>query len=434
MINQESETLINTAMFELSRDTGVAGNGRLELFQGYYGELGARYFHGLERGKISADKPFLRVAGAIDKVFFEAFRIENDLPKISEGDDIYVRNLYIQHQDIALAAMEWSLTELIPTYTDTHGLKNEVRSDSPSDHLRLLGHPKIDIRRKFEVQRHILLTAIATKYSMGSMQSPYVTELNRIQFHLNEKLYEYFGTGRQGDVFTYHDNDTNAALGLMTDFGKPPENSHLKQTPVEVRTVKEIGDIGTDPHAKRPLKAVIKAIEEALAVKEEVKTIKPCNLVTDPFGMRFIVRDRTLILPMIDRVLEAMKGYRRKIIDVIEDNEVSELNGKKRSLGFERRQVYLEGLTAPWEIIFEDQITHLDSQLEVGKKGKDGFWDGTAHELYDMIKYLPVLYLLYPIPIYRRDPRAAVTERMDEKVFELRERYKVEPVWTYGNL
>lgn len=245
--------------------------------------------------------------------------------------------------------------------------------------------------------------------------------LTRVNDFLESKLF----MGRKGDpqkyhTFSFHTPLTNRLIGLSTLF--PDHNFGealwVKSLDYPVRRMgvrdatgelTDIAQVLYDPREKDLESTVIKAKQRSLkwANGQSNGVIETSPHFRDQLGFRLVIMDggellRNRITANLERLFAGLEGF----VAIEADNDVDPHNGSMDRVRFQRRQLFIEGLKNPLEVIVQtlpDYISHL---YEIGIFDPEkGMHNGPAHDLYKLMMVADIAAYLWPERIYGIDLR-----------------------------
>lgn len=273
----------------------------------------------------------------------------------------------------------------------------------PSTVLERLTQPTTTIseRLKFEQGRQLVVALLCAEVVSGEENG----RSKRILSKINDEFYQKgLIRGRRGDprnypFYSYHTPVTNRLVGVSRKYPDPrfAEGLWVKALDYPVRQIGVRNAAGNlalvpaiyDPREKKIEAAVIKAMQRSLEVakfQDNGSMIETSPYVEDKLGLRFVImqgerplRDR--VIATLEDVFKTLEG----VYDVKEDDLVDLINGHPQRVQFRRRQVYIEGLKSPLEVIVQTAPDFISYLYEVGQFNPAlGMHDGSAHDLYKL--------------------------------------------------
>lgn len=290
----------------------------------------------------------------------------------------------------------------------------------PSSALERLTMPtgQIGEQCKYEQGRQLGLALFSAEVILRNENGNSRTILTRIDRFLEDKLF----IGRRGDpqryhTFSYHTPSTNRLVGLSSDFPDPSFDEELwvKSLDYPVRRlgvrdlqgeVVEVAQALYDPRDKDLASAVIKAKQRSLkAAKSYPKgiIIETTPYAGDQLGFRLVIMQgryplRDSLTANLENLFREFEGFS----SIEEDDEVDPNNGPTDRLKFRRRQLFIERLKNPIEVIIQTLPDYISQLYEVGEFNPElGMHAGPAHDLYRLRKVADIAEYLWPFKIYK---------------------------------
>lgn len=296
-------------------------------------------------------------------------------------------------------------------------------------------------RLKHEQGRQLGLGLLCAEEMAGADNGYAEETLDRLNKFLEAKSF----VGKEGEtqryeIYSYHEPFTNRLVGLSS---KHPDSQYREQLwvksldyPVRMIGIRhqggKVGELTPalyDPRGKDIESAVIKGMRKSLKTSEENRgLIETSPHVKDQVGFRLVVmggrslRDR--VTADMEQLLWEFDGVRA----IEPDNRVDPNPRRQNRVEFRRRQVYIEGLRNPLELIvygLEDWIT---SEYEVGEFDEGvGMHDGSAHDLHKLDMVADVAPSLWPVEIFGIDLARAKKSASFEYATRLGRKERISP-------
>lgn len=318
--------------------------------------------------------------------------------------------------------------------------------ERPSSALERLTMPTrlIGPQCRYEQGRQIVVGSLCAEITSEDENGDLKVRLSEVNDFLERELF----IGRKGDprkyhTFSYHTPQTNKLVGFSSRYPDPrfAEKLWVKSLDFPVRRVRMRDSAGAmaevvsalyDPREKETEAIVVKALQRSLiAAKSQPNggLIETTPYEGDRLGVRLVVMEGER--PLRDRLtvyLEKLFPRLDGVYDICEDDEVDSNNGQPNRIEFRRRQVYINGLKHPLEVIIQT-LSHYVSQLyEVGSFNPDsGMHDGPAHELYKLDVTFPVAKYFWPYRFFGIDLAAAKKSASYEYATRLGRKQRIYP-------
>lgn len=276
---------------------------------------------------------------------------------------------------------------------------------------------------KYEQGRQLGLALLCAEVLSRDENGNARAVMGRINDFLEERLFR----GKRGDpgiypIFSYHDPVTNKLVGLSSSYTNvnPKEGFLVKSLSYPVRTFAvraskeenvELVHALYDPRDKHLAAAVIKAKQRSLKAAQGKSNgaIETSPYAKDQLGFRLIIMEggyplRDKVTASLEMLFQEFKGY----VAIEDDNEVDLNNGNKDRVRFNRKQLFIEDLRNPIEVIVQTLPDYISSLYEVGEfDPQKGMHNGPAHDLYKLRIVSDIAEYLWPQPIFGIDLKAA---------------------------
>lgn len=274
---------------------------------------------------------------------------------------------------------------------------------------------------------------------------------------IDEYLEANMFMGRVGDpqkhhVFSYHEPATNKLADINHGYPvfKLAEGLWVKSLDYPVR---RIGIKGPDGQMQEVAKALYdpreKGVESAV-IKDQQRSLKDANgnsnavirttaHVRDKVGFRLVTmqgmnegdRLRDGLTAYTEGLLRGLDGF----VGIERDDEVHSGNGHPNRVRWNRRNLYLAGLTKPIEVVVQSLPDYISYQYEVGRfDPQKGMHDGLAHSLYKLMAVADVAPFLWPTKIYGIDLVKAKKDASHDIAARLRVNQRVYPQTVEGKI
>lgn len=246
----------------------------------------------------------------------------------------------------------------------------------------------------------------------------------RVLDHINWVLERQFFTDKKsGDpkdfqVYSYHTPRSNRLVGMSKTYPDPrfADGLWVKSLEFPVRTIglRNVADgrhsvpALYDAREKQTASAVIKALQRSLkATQANGGTIETTPYSTDRFGFRLVLMEggdqlRDQVMAQAENLLRTVDD----VVDIKDDDKVNPANGDPYRVRFRRRQVIINDLPRPLEVIVQTLPDYIAYQYEVGEFDPElGMHNGQAWILYKLRMVADIAPHLWPPAIFkRRDP------------------------------
>lgn len=296
---------------------------------------------------------------------------------------------------------------------------NLVWSDRrPSTILERLTKPKrlVGEELKYEQGRQLGVGWLCAQ-RMSEDENGYVTEtLDRINHFLEGQAF----VGREGEtqsypVYSYHAPSTNRLIGLRSQFPDPQYEKSLwvKSLDYSVRNIaikdpdgniKEIVPALYDPREKDLYSAVIKGSKKSLLAANGLPNMAPIEIsphVEDLAGFRFVVMGGRPLRDRLTSYLEGLFWLFEGVTDIIPDDQVNPSDKRQHRPEFRRRQIYMDGLRTPIEMMLYALEDWINSEYEVGNFNEElDMHDGPAHDLHKLDMVADVAEFYWPPRVF----------------------------------
>lgn len=262
---------------------------------------------------------------------------------------------------------------------------------------------------------------------------------------INEYLEDRFFVGKRGapepyPFFSGHMPTTNRFVRLSHRY---PDHSleglWVKNMELPVRTIGMRDDNGEvieevkvfyDPREKEIESAAVKAVERSLKAEKSKENggLIETGHVTDKAGFRLVVMGGR---PLRDRVAQEVERVLRgfgEFISLIDDDEVDPDHGDRHRIQFRRKQVTLEGLKTPFEVMVFALQDWLDAEFEIGEYNEALHQhNGNAHILYRLGKVAEIAPYNWPHRFFNIDLKGEQKTASFAYASDLAEKQRVNP-------
>lgn len=352
------------------------------------------------------------------------------------------QSFYRERKKDAIGVIQY-FGKLVPELAEDLELRDEITnlSDRPSDLLRYLADPSgVDSSLAYEAQRHAILHYQLGMIEARALNAGLCNLLYDVQDLLNQQLFEGLeGSGQQIFLESYHDDETNRVIGFPDRNDQRPLTAHLKRQRIVVREIPGIGYVHKKPNAKELGPTIAKSWVKA---DNNGGTVHIDNAIQDSIRMKLVLMDDSVSPKQLaDLVVSVIKSgiksrlesdHPRKIprvVKVEKDNKTQRDHGQSVKINLNaRRKIWFKGIPTPFEMIFYDRETYLNSTLEVGRRdSKTGLYLGRAHELFELRRGRQIVRIPFPEEIYpvsEEDLNRAFVNRSKQEAHRLINMYK----------
>ncbi len=335
---------------------------------------------------------------------------------------------------------------LHPDQEKRASLTTDITSDDlrPSSFLETLTVPSKLAGRVYKYEQAVVLGfgylagELLSESESGQRTDKVLKGLNN--FFTDKLFVDKKGETTDYHIYSYHKPHTNELVGLGKTKNPPEQGLWVKSLDYPVRRLRITDAEGQnrvvlalyDPREKEVGSAVIKAKERSLLDSKESSgngVIKVTPYRNDHFGFRFVIMEggrpmRDIVTRNLEDLLWTYKG----VCDIKEKDRVKEEHGNPSRVQFRRREVFIEGLNQPVEVIiyaFEDYIA---SEYEVGRfDGEKGMHDGPARNLYKLQVVSNVAPYIWPYKLHHIDHIDARKLASFEYVASLGRKQRISP-------
>jgi hypothetical protein len=315
------------------------------------------------------------------------------------------------------------ISHLISVYgldEDRFGIKNEVKIPDPS--LRrifayLNPRPNTVIekgtssRLRFEQLRELLLVDLILRNSLrGKLEHPN-SLISELQQRFNNKLFEgQAGEGKQIEFNVRYSKRDGSVLNVR--------KRELRQS---TQKVEEMRFIRISNGRLIPVEIEFDEKRSSIKVLKLLSDFHEKGIdLFDPYGYgpggRPLLLDRQRFRVVVygnDLDIEEIHRKISKFFDKQEEKPINKDHGQNPTVN-RRYIVYYRGV--PLELIYYDEKGYINSQTHVGNvesktipvkiNGKEFFanfdlYNGSSHELYEIRRYLSLIFLMFPYEIYK---------------------------------
>lgn len=308
--------------------------------------------------------------------------------------------------------------EILPFSKGRLGLRNEIDPPQhfPSRLFYLLISPNTHPDLRYEAQRSFTTFPIGAELISQMWNYRLRGKLNDIMAVLDEQMFEGMtGEAHSQPINAWHDEGTGRVNRIdgPDSKKKPPQNARFKQHGILMRNILDMDEMAWIDLDEKNLatairKSLIKAAdpEEAKEKNRPLGVVAPLDDATDLARLVFAVNGGS------EEVLRVMNRFREIIEDpenyeflsevesIKEDHKTNGREGQSAHIKFKRLQLKFEDLPIPVEVQFYDIQRYLNSQLAIGRKKKDGQYDGGAHDLYNRYRLWGMFRTVFPESIY----------------------------------
>jgi hypothetical protein len=360
----------------------------LRLLKLAYGADGVRYFFRRLRGELfNIDDELL------DSVFFE--RLTNELGEpfthghfltaLGKANETHMRVVE------SLGLPPWNA-----------GLINNVYafSESPSERLKIISSPRTSPLLRHQLSNQLLLALIHAHLDSRNRNNRLRTVLNRFVQFTDEVFFpdQLIGKNEVIHVFSTHDDQNRVQrLNIGREFMSLSNGESLqKKTPLRIRESSLGGHkfiFGLDIRRKDDAAGVLKALTKAI---KNGGNIRPHEYVNDVIGAKFVVAEGDInsLVIIFENFVREYYGN----IEVEADDSPDFGRHQSNRHTFRRRQLHLGDATI--EVLFYSLREFIDSQYDVGVEDEDGFFNGAAHDLYEIKRIVDAARVLFPKEMY----------------------------------
>lgn len=329
----------------------------------------------------------------------------------------------------------------------------------PSSALERLTMPAslIGGQCRYEQGRQVVVGLLCAEVISSNENGHSKAILSEINDFLEEKLF----IGKKGDpknyhTFSYHAPKTNKLAGFSSRYPdrRFAEELWVKSLDFPVRKVGirdpaggimevaqgireaggivEVAQVLYDQREKEIEATVVKALQRSLNDARSFPNeglIETFSYRKDRLGFRLVVMEGER--PLRDRVtadLEKLLRTFEGVYDIRSVDEVDQNNGQPNRVEFRRRQVYIEGLKNPIEVIIQTLRHYISYLYEVGNFNPElGMHDGPAHDLYKLEGVWDVSEYLWPVPVFGIDLAEAKKSASYEYATRLGRKQRIYP-------
>lgn len=395
----------------------------LALGKGFFGPNAHLYTEAVRRGSPAA--PVLE--SSVDASAIQNVMGTYGLETPDAAKQFYMKQLRTANQTIA-----YILGVALPQAKQNYSMMDELSepSENPSYALRWAarGMERSEDQLLYEVGRQHLLAAISGSINARTRDNRIGTVHQSIKEALHD-FYERPVAPRSYTLITEHDDETGKVVKVgETEVGVAAK-THIRSHDYKVRSVAGIGPVMVGDRKKGDPEAVLKAIAKA---KNNGGWINPDDS-TDTFGVKLVVMEpgsegfEKNVLKLQGELIDHMRSLDRganRLSNRITGFEIDDDTGTDRASSsnhnFLRLQMHLEGVSVPYEIIFQtaeqmrnDEVMHgvlsntilkekqyADFEAETGVNLRGKLYDGSAHALYRAQRILGTLPVIFPKEIY----------------------------------
>lgn len=230
-------------------------------------------------------------------------------------------------------------------------------------------------------------------------------KLRNVLKELNDFLEERLFIGKKGDpethrVFSYHTPVTNVLKRVSKEVPNQDDvnNAWVKELEFPVRRlalrdgvtgIDMVVPVLYDPRAKDRESGVIKAVQRSYKrarSKTNGGVIETSPYMGDKIGFRLVLMEgghltRDAATVKLERLFTEFPGFRE-----MEDmDQVDAHNGNPDRINFRRRNIFIEGLRRPIEMMVYSLEDWVEQEYEVGDYIEEiGMHNGRAHDLYKL--------------------------------------------------
>lgn len=428
--------------------SGSLNPGVLALRENLYGSKAGLYCEAIARNSKAA----ARLGPIIDNHAMAKIMLTWGINDRKQAEEFWIKQLRTANQTVGHI-----VDKTLFGWEQNYSLMEELQSPSenPSNIFKWSASA-IDEGEKqmlYELGRQNLIALIASSINARTRMNRIGTIRDSIKYALYG-LYERPVKPQPYTLVTEHDDQTGRVVRVGdVEFGDARE-THMKIREYMVRSIEGIGKVKVgdrkkgDPEAAE--KAMAKARDRRIKGKDGVIEIDDS---TDTFGIKLTVMEPgpdgydANIQRLEGLIIEHMRSYEKganrlaaKILGFEPDNSIGSGLGSSKYSNFTRLQMYLEGVSVPFEIIFQnaaqmrnDEIMYgvlsgsvlsdeqYDAfQKETGVSLRGKLYDGSAHRLYEAQRLIPLLPVVFPRSIYGDELIERALENLHRIEAELR--------------
>jgi len=358
---------------------------------------------------------------------------------------------FIKSQGKATALVN-GLVRLYGLDIDSFGLKDEVSDEDPKlGRLLAYTSPRSNItlkkgtspRSRFEELRELWLSDISLRNMIKTKEEEPLDKIGELKASFNNELYE----GKAGEgVQVTSLIKFNEEHGVQKIY-RPSEGKNYKRTEKKTQEMRKIKVAGKDIFVevnfdkKTGVSKLIKLIGDFY--EKERNEINFAEYL-DPEG-KPLLQDRQRFSMAIKGDSKAIEKIIKRVNMFFENVVEKSINNDHGQNPTVKKRFIGEYKGVPFEMVYYDQEGFINSKNHVGKKSQKkipvkirdkefeavfDIFDGSAHDLYEIRRSLPIIFLIFPYEIYRQPNQSpedyikmiqeAVRSRISDVVLNLR--------------
>lgn len=252
------------------------------------------------------------------------------------------------------------------------------------------------LRTRFEQLRELLLADIALRLDKRAVEEESYDKLSELQLRLNQKLFS--GPAGYANLVTHYIsyNNEHGIENISNNYfdGATKIEEEMRIIILDKRKINVQIDFGKKNGPTQIIKGLIDFIKEGKIEYNPLGSdVNGKPSLQDRQRFRFVINGddsdialvHNRITPFFDNVIE---------------KPIKNDNGQNPTLK-KRYIAMFKGI--PIEIIYYDVKGYKNSDGHIGLKNKNGLYDGSAHELYEIRRSLPILSYLFPYEVYGKE-------------------------------
>lgn len=351
--------------------------------------------------------------------------------------------LWHEAMNLANSSVEQARRTIFPEQDKRGTLTTNIAwsDNNPSTALQILTSPSrlYGEQCKYEQGRQLGIGLVAAEVISEEENG----KLRKVLKKLNDFLEERLFIGKKGDpeiyrVFSYHMPITNILQRVSTEVPNLSDlgNIWVKELEFPVRKLilrdKATGIDTTvpvlyDPREKDRESGIIKAVQRSYR-KSKLNIngglIETSPYMSDKIGFRLALMTgghafRDSATAMLEELFKEFNGF----IRIEEDDEVDVNNGNPDRIKFRRRNIFVEGLNRPIEMMIYTLEDWIQQEYEIGDYIEEkGMHNGLAHDLYKLMMvgdiaeyYWPERINHIPLRVAKRSASFEYANRLGRK-------------------
>ena len=251
------------------------------------------------------------------------------------------------------------------------------------------------LRTRFEQLRELFLTDIALRLDKRAVNEKSYDKMSKLQLLFNQYLFD--GPAGMGNSIPYYIsyNEEHGIKRISKQYfeGAIKIEEEMRTIIIDNKKIHVEVDFDKKTAARQIVKGLVDFIKIGADEYDPLgKDPKGKPALQDRQRFRFVVDGNDHDLAFVH---DKISTFFSKVIEI----PINHDNGQNPTLKKRYIAIY-EGI--PIEIVYYDVKGYKNSQEHIGKKNSIGLYGGSAHELFEIRRSLPILLYFFPFEAYRK--------------------------------